>query len=149
MTIEKDCCKSTSEQGVRRRDFVKLIILTGILVGGITDRKSTAAQISEPTTKPAEIPAYSAEDFNRMAYCGIRCQAACPEHEYPESCDGCKSKGEKLGHYCRICTIRKCASEKQVLTCAHCAGYSSCEADTWKKYPILMEKINKIRMELL
>jgi hypothetical protein len=164
MTTESDCCDRLYVQGICRRDFLKQIALAGFLAGCSTDQKSTAVPISEPTAtptnrptalptitptpKPTANPTYSAEDFSRMAYCGIRCWVECPENAYPASCEGCKSKGGKLGHYCEICSIRKCAGEKQVLTCAHCDGYSSCEADTWKRYPILRIKIDQIRSDL-
>lgn len=164
VTTESDCRNRLCVKGIRRRDFLKQIALAGFLAGGSTGQRSTAAPINEPAAasadkpivpptitpapNPAANPAYSAEDFSRMAYCGIRCRAECPENAYPASCEGCKSKGGKLGHYCRICSIRKCAGERQVLTCAHCDGYSSCEADTWKRYPILRRKIDRIRSDL-
>ena len=83
-----------------------------------------------------------------MAYCGIRCWSACPEGAYPDQCEGCKSQGGKLSPYCETCAVRKCASEKGVLTCAHCDGYPTCEADTWKTFPMLRSKIDRIRSDL-
>jgi hypothetical protein len=172
MTAEGDCCDRPHARGVCRRDLLKWGVLAGFLAGCSADQKPTTVPISEPiaaptskptttptskatvpptiapTPRPTAIPTYSAEDFSRMAYCGIRCWVGCPERAYPEKCKGCKSQGGKLGHYCEICSIRKCASEKQVLTCAHCDAYPSCEVDTWKRYPVLRRKIDQIRSDL-
>ncbi|MFX0108039.1 MAG: DUF3795 domain-containing protein, partial [Candidatus Hodarchaeota archaeon] len=38
------------------------------------------------------------------------------------NCDGCKSDGTHFKH-CNICTVRACASERGVETCAHCDDY--------------------------
>ena len=45
----------------------------------------------------------------------------------PESidCSGCRATGVH-GPYCSMCSIRACAMEKGVATCAHCADYG-CE----------------------
>jgi hypothetical protein len=48
------------------------------------------------------------------------------KHDFkPEdiNCTGCTSEGENLFSYCHVCEIRKCAKEKDVLTCAHCYDY--------------------------
>ncbi len=39
------------------------------------------------------------------------------------NCTGCPSEGENVFSYCHVCEIRKCAKEKDVLTCAHCYDY--------------------------
>lgn len=164
MVIESNCCNRQCIQGLCRRDFVRFLVLTGLFAGCSTDQKPTAGSIGNPSgtpaseisvpstsasaSKPSDIPAYSPEDFSRMAFCGIRCQSSCPEHEYPEGCGGCKSNSEKLGSYCRTCPIRECAGKRQGLTCAHCDEYPSCEVDTWTRFPILREKIDNIRRYL-
>lgn len=161
MATKSNCFDISYIQGICRRDFVKWVVMSGLITGFIADQKiiaekisaSTSSLTSKPDTPSTSTtssesdhpPAYSAEDFNRMAYCGIRCQAACPENAYPESCGGCKSTDGKLGHYCEICSIRKCAGKNQVLTCAHCDDYPACDVDTWKRYPILRKKIDEIR----
>ena len=38
-------------------------------------------------------------------------------------CDGCKTSTGRLYSGCRKCEIRKCAQEKECLTCAHCIEY--------------------------
>jgi hypothetical protein len=163
MKTESDCHNRLCVRGMYRRDFLKLAAAacTGLLATGCSASQEptasptitpapvpTASPTITPAPVPTAIPTYSAEDFSRMAYCGIRCWAACPEHAYPNHCEGCKSEGGKLSRHCDFCAIRKCASEKQVLTCAHCYEYPSCEADTWTRFPILRDKIDQIRSDL-
>jgi len=42
------------------------------------------------------------------------------------TCDGCTSSG-RLGGYCDACPIRACAVEKDVVNCAYCDQYETCE----------------------
>jgi len=86
-----------------------------------------------------------------LAYCGLSC-AQCPAYlatqnddselrirtakewssdEFtvtPEDldCDGCSTTEGKLWSWCNQCTVRVCASERQVTTCAACPDYG-CE----------------------
>ena len=151
MKKESDCQNRPCERRMYRRNLLKLAVAaaTGLLATG--SRASQEQTVPQTTTPPPATSAdrtHSPEDFSRMAYCGIKCWAACPEKEYPDHCGGCKSEGGKRGHFCVICSIRKCASEKQVLTCAHCDEYPACEADTWTKYPILRDMIDRLRSDL-
>jgi hypothetical protein len=141
---------------INRRDFLKLVLIAGLAVGCTPQEKILPERTSEPplpptdspTLQPEVIPTYSEVDFERMSYCGIRCWSACPELAYPSRCAGCKSEGEKRSAYGEICAIRKCASQKEVLTCAHCAEYPSCQADTWQVYPGLRRRIDQIRKDI-
>jgi hypothetical protein len=157
MTTEIDYHDGSCAQGISRSGFLKLAATAGLLVVGCNAKpeptatptsKPTVPPTIMPTSAPTAIPTYSAEDFSRMAYCGIRCWSACPEHAYPKSCEGCKSSGGILAPYCQTCAIRKCASEKQVLTCAHCQEYPSCTVETWTIFPVLRKKIDQIRSDL-
>jgi hypothetical protein len=156
MPTSDDSCDRPCTRAICRRDFLKLAVATGFLAGCSTSREQAATPISEPTAPPTiapapestEVSSDSAGDFSQVAYCGIRCQEACPEYEYPISCDGCKSAGTKLGSYCGECTIRECAGERQVATCAHCSEYPSCDAEEWTKFPLLKTRIDLIRDEL-
>lgn len=38
-------------------------------------------------------------------------------------CDGCRTNSGRLYSGCGKCEIRKCAQEKESLTCAHCSEY--------------------------
>ena len=38
-------------------------------------------------------------------------------------CDGCRTSAGRLWSGCSKCEIRKCAQEKDCLTCAHCIEY--------------------------
>ena len=88
---------------------------------------------------------------NMTAYCGLDC-AVCPAHlawkndddklrekqakewgspEYPLTkaeinCVGCKVDAEPKFKFCASCTVKSCASERGVETCAHCDDYG-CE----------------------
>jgi len=66
-------------RGISRQEFLKLLetaAAAAILTGCGVDQ-TPAAPSQAPTTsvtlKPTAISTYSAEDFSRMAYCGIRC----------------------------------------------------------------------------
>lgn len=156
MTIENDTREGLPAQGLSRCGFLKLAAAAGLLVTGCKAKPeptSTPAPTSPPTVpptiaptpRPTAIPTYTAADFNLMAYCGIRCISACPERAYPASCAGCKSTTGILAPYCQTCSVRKCAGEKGVLTCAHCDKYVSCTKDTWTTFPVLRTKIDQIR----
>lgn len=45
------------------------------------------------------------------------------------NCDGCQSKTGRLFAHCKVCDIRACGVEKNVLTCAACADYSCAKLD--------------------
>jgi hypothetical protein len=42
------------------------------------------------------------------------------------NCNGCKSTGDNIFHYCTICEIRACGKKRGVENCAHCPDYA-CE----------------------
>ncbi len=44
--------------------------------------------------------------------------------------------------------IRKCAVEKQVVTCARCDEYPTCDDPMWESYPWLRRQIDQIRSNL-
>ena len=43
------------------------------------------------------------------------------------TCDGCLTVGGRKGGHCAECNIRACGVAHQVLNCAHCSEYNSCE----------------------
>jgi hypothetical protein len=45
------------------------------------------------------------------------------EPEDITDCDGCRTEGGRLFSGCKTCLIRKCASQKGLEDCAHCADY--------------------------
>ncbi|MFA5251535.1 MAG: DUF3795 domain-containing protein [Phycisphaerae bacterium] len=61
-------------------------------------------------------------------------------------CFGCKS--ENPGYFCRDCTVKKCAIQKNLPTCAHCDNLSSCDQKLWKDFPWIKEKAEKLKTEL-
>jgi hypothetical protein len=151
MSAENKDCDKACLSGITRREFLRLAAIAGILTGCQVNPQSVTSPTSESSTskpEPASVATYSSDDFSQMAFCGIRCRSACPENAYPNNCEGCKSASERLNPFCAICSIRKCARAKQVLTCAHCDEYLECKVDTWQMYPMLREKIDQIRVYL-
>jgi len=93
--------------------------------------------------------------MNMQAYCGLDC-SECPAHlayvndddrlrqdtvakwttpEFPVTvdtinCAGCKSGGPHFS-FCEKCSVRLCASEKNVETCAHCPEYGCDVIEEW------------------
>lgn len=61
-------------------------------------------------------------------------------------CDGCLATNGRLGSYCAICEIRKCAQERAVATCAQCADFG-CEKLTgfWQNAPQAKENLGALR----
>ena len=62
------------------------------------------------------------------------------------NCNGCRSEGETVFSYCRVCGIRKCGREKGVQNCAHCEEYI---CDKLEKFfemaPEAKKKLDEIR----
>jgi hypothetical protein len=46
-------------------------------------------------------------------------------------CDGCRVEGGRLFSGCRTCAIRKCAGDRGVENCAHCAEYVCGKLETF------------------
>jgi hypothetical protein len=58
-------------------------------------------------------------------------------------CDGCKASSGRLYSGCSQCEIRKCAQEKDFLTCAHCIEYP---CDKLQKF-LVLHSISKSHLE--
>ena len=43
------------------------------------------------------------------------------------TCDGCLAFDGRLGGHCLECNIRACGVERELLNCAHCGEYDTCE----------------------
>jgi len=137
---KKDRSEYSDPRLLSRRDFLKLLAAAGLVAG------CGACQPAVPGTDSAA--SEGSIDFSRISYCGIHCQEACPEWAYPQTCDGCKAQTTKCAPYCCGCPVRKCAREKEVLTCAHCNGFPTCDKETWNIYPGLRKQIEQLRAEL-
>ncbi len=114
------------------------------------------------------------EDFDELGYCGYACKEKCKvysatkNNDYetkikmaksmsekynqdfkPEDvhCDGCKS--ERPSYFAsNRCTVRECAQEKQLVTCAYCKDFSNCDKDLWTMWPEVKELIEEMRRNL-
>jgi hypothetical protein len=114
-------------------------------------------------------------DFNKLSYCCANCDEGCkifratkhndlevkkqvalewsakynqdfePEDVY---CYGCRNESVNIGHNLKICTVRKCAKEKQIISCAHCNDFSICENNFWIDWPNMKEKVEEIQILL-
>ena len=62
------------------------------------------------------------------------------------NCLGCTSDSDCLFGRCRVCEIRKCAKEKQVVNCAYCDNYT-CEKleDFFQAAPDARKHLDAIR----
>jgi hypothetical protein len=64
-------------------------------------------------------------------------------------CDGCSTGIRKSTAHCATCTIRLCASKREVVTCAHCADYGCATLQQFFAFaPVLKEKLEAIRKDL-
>ena len=62
------------------------------------------------------------------------------------NCDGCMAEGGKLFGYCETCDIRKCAGQKAVKNCAHCADYGCDKLSViWEMAPEARSNLEEIR----
>jgi len=65
------------------------------------------------------------------------------------TCDGCLAASGRLGGYCFMCEVRKCAVERGFSTCAECGEYA-CEKLTgfWQNAPHAKENLEALRRTL-
>lgn len=64
-------------------------------------------------------------------------------------CDGCSSGRRISTAHAATCAIRLCASERGVVTCAHCDDYGCATLQPFFSFaPILKERLEAIRKEL-
>lgn len=160
-----------------RYDFLKqgFTICTGLALGGVN--LLCCARLLKKDAIPEKVLTEEISyDFEAVGYCCYECETKCKvfkatkqndveakskiaeqwseqldQHIKAEDvfCRGCRVTSSPVGNgFKDMCSVRKCAVEKQVLTCAHCGEYTGCEEDLWIKWPGLRENINKIRREL-
>ena len=61
-------------------------------------------------------------------------------------CLGCKTDSFAI---CKVnCTVRECALEKGVDSCAHCKELVDCQKDLWLKWPKVRENAIRIQHQL-
>lgn len=112
------------------------------------------------------------EDYDKLAYCCLNCPACdlfiatrdnnqqlkaevAREWKMDKNenfkledfnCYGCKA--DKPAYFHAHCTVKKCAVEKQLPTCAHCDDLDSCDKDLWKDFPWIKDKAKGVRAKL-
>ena len=59
------------------------------------------------------------------------------------NCDGCKSSNALFN-----CSAKKCARQKNVITCAHCEDFPSCDNEIWTRWPKLKKNTEDVKEEL-
>lgn len=103
------------------------------------------------------------DDFSKIAYCCLECEK-CDVYIATQNndnelrakvakewkmkaeelyCDGCKSDRTPFN-----CEAKKCASGRNLPTCAHCDDFPSCDKEIWTKWPQLKEKVQAMRSKL-
>jgi hypothetical protein len=152
-----------------RRTFLKNTVAAGAgLAIGCSFLSGCAAHNSKKNKSASA--AKASKDYSRLAYCCLDCSACdlfiatrdnneklkaeviqkwhvkTDENFKLEDlvCLGCKS--ENPAFFCADCTVKKCAIQKGLPTCAHCDNLDSC--DLWKNNPGLKEKAKKTQAEL-
>lgn len=50
-------------------------------------------------------------------------------------CYGCKTESEKTGIVVEKCTVRKCATSKDLECCIECDELATCNKELWKAFP--------------
>jgi hypothetical protein len=154
-----------------RRAFLKNTIAAGagfaVGCGFLSGCAARNAQKGKST--PA---ANAGEDYSRLAYCCLDC-SACDlliatrdnneklkaevaqkwgMHKNKDfkledfRCFGCKS--DRTGYFCADCTVKKCAVQKGLPTCARCDNLDSCDQKLWKDFPWIKEKAKGIKTKL-
>jgi len=103
------------------------------------------------------------DEFRMMAYCCLECDECEAYIATINNDDKLKAKvakewkkkpGEIYCEGCRTdtalynCSARVCAREKEMITCAHCPDFPSCDKDVWTKWPQLKKKTEDVRKKL-
>jgi len=63
-------------------------------------------------------------------------------------CYGCKEDGKPQNKAMLKCTVRKCAKQKQLISCSVCPDLEKCDKDLWVKWPNLKPNVVKTQKEL-
>ena len=141
-----------------RRNFLKFGTCTGI--GLIFSGIELSCSPKQPERKEEDS---IGDEFIMMAYCSIKCDECDAyiatkndDNELrdkvaerwkmkPENinCEGCKSQNSLFN-----CSARKCARDRNVITCAHCEDFPACDNEIWKNQPKLKKNVENIQEKL-
>jgi len=65
------------------------------------------------------------------------------------NCEGCQSNGGRLFNYCKVCEIRKCGKEKNLINCGYCGEYPCQKLDfIFSNAPDAKKRLDKIHSSL-
>ena len=158
-----------------RRDFLRQGVNIGLGVACCCAGFSCRKQQKGSSEKKTPLTKVTGEDFSKLSYCGLVCGEGCKtfaatkNNDYkskteiakdwsakygkdfkPEDvhCYGCKAENMPASYYTTICTARKCARERHVITCAHCSDFPACQKQTWTDWPEAKENVQQIRSKL-
>ncbi|UCH11238.1 MAG: DUF3795 domain-containing protein [Fidelibacterota bacterium] len=162
---------------LNRSDFLKqsLTACTGIALGGIN--LSCCAKVFKRKALAEMVRDDSAlEAFAALGYCSYNCEQKCkvfaatmqndmaakvelakrwsernkreilPEQVF---CYGCRDTTEVPGSFKEDCTVRQCAQDKRVTTCAHCSDFAECDKELWTEWPGIRAQVQAIRDTLV
>jgi hypothetical protein len=65
------------------------------------------------------------------------------------NCLGCTSDSDCLFNHCRVCEIRKCAKEKQIVNCGYCDDYACGKLEAFfQMVPDAKKQLDEVRAGL-
>jgi hypothetical protein len=59
-------------------------------------------------------------------------------------CNGCRTDKE-LGAAVSHCEVRKCAIEKDLISCVVCSELTTCDKGLWKRYPEFYQSVIQLQ----
>lgn len=60
-------------------------------------------------------------------------------------CHGCKVEDRPLSIILKECTVRKCAIDREVVSCVQCKELKDCEKDLWTRFPKFKEYVEGLQ----
>lgn len=154
----------------KRRDFIKYTacFCTAFVFGCKLNTNSNNNSV-------AESKKYKGYDLKEMSYCCGNCDESCElfkatkyddlnakkrlaeliskrlNKTFPIEdvfCYGCKNEDKPINTRTMQCTVRKCAKEKRLISCALCNDLPDCDKELWKKWPNSKVRILNIQKEM-
>ncbi|UCH62502.1 MAG: DUF3795 domain-containing protein [Fidelibacterota bacterium] len=161
-----------------RCEFIKtgVTVGTGLVLGSMNFSCYTKLMKTKSQASESESPVSEGIDFSKQAYCSWNCdEKECQilratlsndleakkkiarrwaerfGREFTSEeifCYGCKVEDKPIAYALEVCTVRKCASKRDVITCAHCDELPTCDNELWTEWPGLKKKAEELRNKL-